>query len=844
MTTMTIIDFAEVFLSYFFMTIALPALIFYPRFKQEPFGLRLIIYNLIGNGFMMATSYTLGLIYLLLYRLGFPVQGNGSLASWASLVTINRVILILFTLVVGFMAFFRIRKGSILAFASSFVRDTARISKGTLGWKSLLLHVAKKIIDALKRLFKYLWKLIKSNPYDSLLFLGFLFLMSWMFGHTLLKIYGNTTSDMLVHMSWVNSLNQNDLFAEGVYPFGFHVMVSYIVTVFGIETYLFFRVFAFIQTLYIYTSLLIFMRLSCKSRYIPYLAMGLLIIFPYYNVLVTQRFYSAIPEEYGMIFILPAAYYLLKFLRSRQRELSDGLMTAKLSRKEIKEAIAKGELSHKTILRRIKNALTLPSRGLLNIKNALGHFSFKKLTPKNIWQGLKKLRPMRFARFINDIYHRIGHMADKWTTSQWCLFWFSISFAICLNVHFYNAMVLAFFVFGIVVAFSFRIFKRDYLGDLFKAGLRGLFIAILPLGVALLFGSQLQYSLTWGIGLINGTVNENPGASGGAATGTTYTGIYDRVHSTYSNLQSYWIPEASSNLYKGILLSIFLLGIIGAGYILLKRLERCATYVALMVTLLLMVALSNGPAFFLPTLIQTYRLVIYFTYLFTILVAFILDGLTRLPVVLLKKGKTHTKERIFQYGTLGLVTLTTAIVIWTGWMGKPVDPDIMETNSSVMTTANILKDNQGADGTWTILSAFDEGVMVPQYGYHYETLTFLQEMNRHKSDGNIIIPTQYVYIYIEKVPLTYDYSLHYTGYGTKISTDEAAKSIDYLLNFSNYAVEKRLILMSKMYEWAQSYIKLYPNEMQVYYEDDQFVCYRVTQNSYRLLNFAIDYGYN
>ena len=47
-----------------------------------------------------------------------------------------------------------------------------------------------------------------------------------------------------------------------------------------------------------------------------------------------------------------------------------------------------------------------------------------------------------------------------------------------------------------------------------------------------------------------------------------------------------------------------------------------------------------------------------------------------------------------------------------------------------------------------------------------------------------------------------------------------------------------------MYYWAQKFMELYPNVMDVYYETDQFVCYRVSQNGYNLYNFAIDYGYN
>lgn len=59
-----------------------------------------------------------------------------------------------------------------------------------------------------------------------------------------------------------------------------------------------------------------------------------------------------------------------------------------------------------------------------------------------------------------------------------------------------------------------------------------------------------------------------------------------------------------------------------------------------------------------------------------------------------------------------------------------------------------------------------------------------------------------------------------------------------------YMRENRWVIMSRMYEWAQAFQKLYSNEMKVYYEDEEFICYSLEQNEYRLYNFAIDYGYN
>ena len=59
-----------------------------------------------------------------------------------------------------------------------------------------------------------------------------------------------------------------------------------------------------------------------------------------------------------------------------------------------------------------------------------------------------------------------------------------------------------------------------------------------------------------------------------------------------------------------------------------------------------------------------------------------------------------------------------------------------------------------------------------------------------------------------------------------------------------YIGEQRWVTMSHMYYWARAFRELYPNEMEVYYETDAFVCYRIRQDAYNLYNFALDYGYN
>ena len=109
-------------------------------------------------------------------------------------------------------------------------------------------------------------------------------------------------------------------------------------------------------------------------------------------------------------------------------------------------------------------------------------------------------------------------------------------------------------------------------------------------------------------------------------------------------------------------------------------------------------------------------------------------------------------------------------------------------------------------------------------------------------DTKILIPTKNIYFFIEKIPL--DYSVSYAGSGQSISKKGAGQALPNAGGIVVYQGENRWIVMSRMYYWAQAFMKKYPNEMKVYYEDDQFICYRIPQNMYHQYNFAIDYGYN
>jgi hypothetical protein len=105
------------------------------------------------------------------------------------------------------------------------------------------------------------------------------------------------------------------------------------------------------------------------------------------------------------------------------------------------------------------------------------------------------------------------------------------------------------------------------------------------------------------------------------------------------------------------------------------------------------------------------------------------------------------------------------------------------------------------------------------------------------------IPTKYVYIFIEKIPLDYTIANKYSN--MKVSVGGASQAYnDYYTGNSMYKGEARYILMSKMYYWAERYQEVYPEDFTVFYEDDEFVCYKLVQNTSFLNNLMVDFGYN
>ena len=790
MKMLTILQFISVFGAYTFLTVLLPAIVFHHKFREERAIVRLFLYLTIGNFFYINLVYLLQILHIS-----------------------NRFTLITGTVLGVFFAISRVHKMPPRESFRAVKTILYKLLSGTLGYRLILGSIKDKIKKVALEIVERTNNSIKKNFLDWVLAALVTVVFLWIYGTTKLEIFGYTASDMPVHNYWVNAMGNginnaknNDIFVAGVYPFGFHCIIYYIHAVFNIETYILFRIFSLVQVLFIHYVLLAFLRGCCKTRYLPYGAVIVYILASFWGSNAYLRYYSTLPQEFGMIFILPSIYFLFCFFEVRKKEVS----------------------------------------------------------------GILEKGSMKYL---------IG---------------FAMSFSLTFSAHFYDTIVAGILCVGIAVGYFFRLFRKAYFGRVMLTGIISILIAILPLGTAFAMGTRLEGSLYWAMSVISGDSEEetssdeqetpdiqetetdnshteatstdvqNPGGPGGTADwqntaedaspsgGEPNKGLIQRLteklqnlrekgsndaKAVYEGLKTQVITKGSDSLCRFVFFCMGVMAVFGILYLLGKDKEYGGILLSLSSGILFMMLMLVAGKIGLPNLLETGRCSLYTTYLLPVLPVMAAD------VMLWTSFEWMEKPAVRNGISLAMTVSWVLILIAAGKVRFPSEIsglEPFETNDAITCLTNIIKENKV--GTYTICSANDELRMVQDYGYFYEIINFLREMEGEEAEEILTIPTEYVYFFIEKVPI--DYTVPYERSGQVISKEGAAYRLPMGSGLGLYQAKNRWILMSRMYYWAQAFQNLYENEMRVYYETDNFICYQVTQNPYRLFDFSIDYGYN
>ena len=764
MTTLITLRFVGIFAAYTGLTVLLPAIMFR----------RILAGRRLSEQFLMC--YTFGNFYII--NIVFAVQLLHISGFWT---------LVLFTAVPGILIWSRVNRVSLRELCMKTGIVCKKILQGSMGIKGFLYRVKNRGMAVLKKAVWLFYCEVVCNTLQWILAGAVIAALFWIYGRQLILTYGYRASDIPVHLNWINQMSRGNLFASGVYPFGFHCMVYYLHAVFGFDTYVILCVFYLVQVFFIHIVLLAMLKLLCRSLYLPYAGIMVYILGSFWARQTYSRFGSSLPQEFGMIFVIPSVYFLIRFFQTEKK----------------------------------------------NLKN-------------------------RETKLI--------------------LGCFALAFSLTLAIHFYGTMIAGLCCIGIAVGFCTRFLNKEYFRRIMLTGIISVFLAVLPMGIAFAGGTPLQGSLGWGLSVINGDssdtedTSENEAAQKQAMEEMAARLIENTQNSNSESVQTgeipiiteapkhsladkgREIPKKMKNLREmmirriqefiinsqeqwcayAVLAGIAVLILQGLMFIILRRITYGEMLMSAGFCMGILTLLLCAGNLGLPVLMDPARCSIYYVYLLIVSITVLGDGL--LYLVFMPRILTISRNVVSFILTVSMA----AGMIHQGLVKTPDFISDYVSNGAFTCLTNIIKENK--DETWTIVSANDETQMGLDHGWHYETITFLRKQEHINKDTKLIIPTEKVYFFIEKIPL--NYSVVYSGSGQSISKKGASQSLPNSGGIGMYQGEGRWILMSRMYYWAQAFMEMYPNEMKVYYESEDFVCYVISQNMYHQYNFAIDYGYN
>ena len=773
MTTLMILQFIKIFAAYTGITVFLPAVMFRRILKGRRLSEKFLMCYTFGNFYIINIVFALQLMHIS-----------------------NVFTLCLTTALLSVLIGCRVNRISPKALIKKNGEVFRKLLQGTMGVKEAIFRIGRKLTVSGRKTGGIFYREVVCDVLQWILTGAVLFALFWVYGRQLVLTYGYRASDIPVHLNWINQMSRGNLFVSGVYPFGFHCMIYYLHTVFRIDTYMILCLFYLVQVFFIHMVFLAMLKMLCRSKYLPYAGTLIYILGSFWARQTYSRFYSSLPQEFGMIFVIPSVYFLIRFFQIEKERL------------KTKET-----------------------------KIILGNFA--------------------------------------------------LAFSLTLAIHFYGTMIAGLCCIGIAIGFCTHFLNKEYFRRIMLTGIISVFLAVLPMAIAFAGGTPMQGSLGWGLSVISGgkktdtadqiktenlsvqnrsleeiaaqlqenRANQDGGTGEEVVQNTTEApkpSMTEKMKSVLEKIAQ--IPEKIKNTWKmmaqriwdfvintptkwpsyAILAGIACLIVLGSVFCVIRNAGYGKMLLSVGLCMGILTLLLCAGNLGLPVLMDPARCSIYYTYLLAAALTVLADGI--ISLLFMQGVLKICLDPISFMITVGLVVGC----ISQGWMKVSDFSSGYVSNGALTCLANIIKENE--DKTWTIVSANDETQMGLDHGWHYETITFLRKQENLKKDTEIIIPTKNVYFFIEKIPL--DYSVTYAGSGQSISKKGASQSLPNSGGISMYQGEGRWILMSRMYYWAQAFMAKYPNDMKVYYESEDFICYVMPQNMYHQYNFAIDYGYN
>lgn len=459
---------------------------------------------------------------------------------------------------------------------------------------------------------------------------------------------------------------------------------------------------------------------------------------------------------------------------------------------------------------------------------------------------------------------------------------FLLALAVSVAVHFYVTIMAFFLCAAIGIFFLFRVFTRKQFLPLLLSILCGLTLAVTPMLIARATGIQFQSSIDWAMSVIEESQEAIEKADDPFA-GTEAEIYTDSPHweidtSLLPNEflaggeyivepEKGFLTEFYENSFavlystgRAALFTVLVLlgGILGLLVHIIARIkckkgvgeDPFCGYLFLTAAVLVFMLLFAAPNIGIVEIILIDRL--------GSLVHFLTLAAITIPLDLVMSFIAgRNRDAVMNLCATVLCAAICVAVVATGNYHSYLFYYISRYPAAVDITAKI---TQGLDPkSYTIVASFDELYHVKEAGLHEEAVRFVHEMY----EESYTLPTEYVFIYLEKQPLSYSHNHLLNGPAwlanedylelmedpasqapdilhSDISDESAAKDIALPVSYDSYMnLDRRTVVYSRLNQWIARFNELYPYQLTKAYEDDAFVCYMFRQNPARLLELAI-----
>lgn len=714
-----------------------------------------------------------------------------------------------------------------------------RGSRGTMSRRRLLLTLRQEAGRRLRQRFDAWREGLRGRRLEFALLLLLLAFGTLYFSWGAFDEHSYGFGDQYVHHQWIYGLVQGKAFYDGIYPEGMHCMIYLVCTAFGIPLYDGVLFFAGIHVHLLLLSAYLFMREVFHWRCSPLIALCLFLTLDQLcvdEIYGMSRLSWTLPMEYGLFTEFFSALYLMRYLR--------------------------------------------------RVRAGEGYrFSFRK--PKE-WAGLFRdgdLLLFGMAVSASLAIHFYVTIAAVFFCAAVVIVHIRQLFRRGAFLSLAAAVLLGFFLAVLPMGAAY-VAHYPLQGSLYWAmnvingtdrdGQNGM-------------SAQELFEMT-----MNSAAPSLPSATpqdGGqtsapdGAAGTEPTpepvrrSLLDRLGSAAEKLKDffttfYWssyhtlYPGPRSLLIVGASAFALLAALLGSVFLALRRRRRrkagkqpgegtgrdvsFSGYVtAVLLAAILMFDYASSQ-FGLPTIIAGSRLC---SSAHMLMVLLYVTPVDLLMLLLARRIPAFLNRLLPLLLCLGIYVFTQAADVFHGYPYF----ELTRYSSAVETTNRIIR--QAPRQGFTVVSTTDELYHVIEHGYHEELMVFLQK----EEQADYTIPTPYIFLYVEKHPIKYaqyhfargpkwlasqKYTQKHTPayasqcpeiLGGEISPEYADMPIKYgeKLSDSYSDLEGRCIIESKAMRWLERFRALYPQETQIIYEDDTFLCCCIVQNKDCLFSLGI-----